>query len=135
LNFLGQKAFKRCGWYPNKQYRLFYRQKTKWNNRIVHEMPEMTNTSLGFLQGDLLHYLCKNTEEYAAREQKYAILRAGELAKEGKLYAAPVIWAMAAFRFFRTYILQLGFLKGKTGWNLSLVNARMVYLKYSLAKS
>ena len=135
LNFFGGRAVKHCGWYPNKQYRLFDRGKTKWNSHLVHEILEMTpQTSVGFLQGDLLHYTCKNKEEYAKRQRKYAALRAKELSEKGKTYFPPTIWLMSAFRFFRTYILQLGFLEGSTGLFLSYCNARTVYQKYSWAK-
>jgi len=135
LNFFCGKSVKNCGWYPNKQYRLFDRRKTKWNSNLVHEVLELTpQLSIGFLSGDLLHYTCANKEEYADRQRKYADLRARELSNQGKSYLPPAIWAMTAFRFFRTYILQLGFLEGATGLFISDCNARTVYQKYSWAK-
>jgi glycosyltransferase involved in cell wall biosynthesis len=135
LNFLGGRAVKHCGWYPNKQYRLFDRRKTKWNSLLVHEILEITPTlSVGFLAGDLLHYTCESREEYAERQQKYATLRAQELSAQGKSYLLPGIWFRAAFRFLRSYILQLGFLEGTTGWFISYCNARTVYQKYKWAK-
>ena len=55
------------------------------------------------------------------------------VAKElgGKRYSALKIYAKAAFRFFRIYVLKLGFLDGSLGFRLSLTGAKFVYWKYS----
>ena len=62
LNFVGDRAVKSCGWYPDTHVRLYDRRMVKWNDREVHE-GLIINGNVQFLQGDLLHYSYDNISQ------------------------------------------------------------------------
>lgn len=129
-NFYCGKRIRFCGWYPDTKVRLFDRQQISWNNKLVHESVCCKDSStVKHLRGDILHYTYQSVEQHEEKARKYALLAAKELG--GKRYSALKIYAKAAFRFFRIYVLKLGFLDGSLGFRLSLTGAKFVYWKYS----
>lgn len=63
-NFCCNKAIRFCGWYPDKQIRLFNKRLLNWNDRTVHELIEVSNKQLiSHLSGDLNHYTCSSFAE------------------------------------------------------------------------
>ena len=119
------------GWYPDWKPRLFEQDRVSWQGDFVHEtlsMPEGWQEVR--LQGKLYHYSYSNREDHYRRIDKYAELAARERFEKGlrpgfvKCYLSPLA------RFFRTYVLNLGFLDGRAGWQISLGGAVMVFRRY-----
>ena len=82
-NYCG-KWIKYGGWYPDFQYRLFDKTKTKWNDNLVHERIELNNVSIGFLKGDLLHYTVFSVEQHENQLKNFASLQAMQMFKKEK---------------------------------------------------
>ncbi|MBR9860273.1 hypothetical protein GYB22_05910 [bacterium] len=76
------------------------------------------------LAGDLLHYSYYRVEEHIQREKKYAKLAAEKDKAMRKSPSAVLSYLKAAFRFLKMYILKLGFLHGKNGYQLCLISAK-----------
>lgn len=133
-NFCGA-WIKHCGWYPDWKPRLFNRHQVQWQGDFVHETLAIPNHfTTQKLKGKLYHYSFKSLEGYEARQEKYAQLSANELFTKGKNASFFLMTFSPMWRFFRTYILKLGFLDGKNGYLISKRSAKMVKQKYRKLK-
>jgi len=129
------KPILHCGWYPDKQMRLFNRNSARWNDRKVHEKILIRhNAKPMHLSGDLNHYTCTSIAEHQEKERKYARMNAEMLIGKKKkiLFWTPYI--KGAFRFFKIYVLKLGLLDGYYGFVISKTLATSSFWKYKWAQ-
>lgn len=129
-NYCGQ-WIRYAGWYPDVKVRLFPRE-TVWQGDFVHEKPVLPpNTSVQKIQGDLRHYSIDSLEDHLDRVQHYSQLKADAYFAAGKRFR----WYKAVFSpmlvFIKMYVLKLGFLEGKLGFQLCRVSAYSAYLKHA----
>ena len=85
LNYIGDKAIRSGGWYPDTHVRLYDRRYAKWNARQVHEEMEVKG-DVQFLAGDLLHYSYDNIAELKIKSTRYAKLGAEVYKDRNPLY-------------------------------------------------
>jgi glycosyltransferase involved in cell wall biosynthesis len=129
-NFCGQ-WIRHSGWYPDRQLRLFDKEKGKWGGFNVHERVEMIRGSrIKKLKGDLLHWPCSSTSDYADKMNKYSDIAAFEYHVAGKKAGilAPIIHM--TWRFILTFIIRRGFLDGHNGYIICSSDSYYSYLKY-----
>jgi len=137
LLYIGDKAFKHGGFYPDSQLRLFQNGKGKFIERKVHESVEVDGT-VGQLQSPLLHYAYTDFDHYVATLDKYARLSAQEFAERKNKstngdHSAPKSlrgtkldeMLHPTWTFFYRYILRAGFLDGLKG-----LKANWIYKDY-----
>ena len=120
-------------WYPDRLVRLFRRERARFAGGKVHERLEIEGRIVA-LHGELHHYSFKNAADHWDRCRKYARLWAETQREEGKSANAAAPYLHAAFRWLRGYVLRRGFLDGKQGWRIAVLNAREAYLKYRLLR-
>ena len=118
LNFVGQRAVRSCGWYPDTHVRLYDRRKVKWNDRAVHE-GLVVNGEVKFISGDLLHYSYDDISELREKATKYAKLGAEVYKGRNTFYLLIKIVISPVAKFFKTYILKRGFTDGYLGLMIS----------------
>ena len=128
-NYVGGRWIRRLGWYPDYTLRLFRRGLGRFRERRVHEEVEVPG-QVGLLPSPLEHYSYHNLEEYAARQDRYARLAAGEMASQGRRPVPGELLWRPALTFVKLFFLRQGFLEGALGWQLSLQSTRYNYLKY-----
>lgn len=116
-------------WFPDWNVRLFRADSWSMENRAVHESISVSG-EIGRLSGLLEHYTYRDWQDQRTRSAKYAALWAEQHA--GRKVAPLEPQARALWRFFKGYILKLGFLDGVLGFKVALANAREVALKYKL---
>ena len=122
---------KHCGWYPDKKIRIFPKNEVFWEGDYVHEtlvVPPHLNVS--FLEGDLLHYSYYTLSDHYQQIEKYYTLHAKKMIHDGKSASIYKLLISPTFKFIKTYFLQLGFLDGKAGYQISKISAFAVKLKY-----
>jgi len=123
------------GWYPDWKPRIFNRNDVRWEGAYVHETLSMpSDFELQKLEGKLFHYSYKTSEDHLERIENYAELSAQKLKAAGKKSNFIKLYFSPLFKFFRTYIIKLGFLDGKSGWTISKRDAYLVWLKYQKLK-
>lgn len=107
-------------WYPDYVYRLFPKNKCKWEGQFVHEKlhfpPHFTTKKLN---GHLLHFTYRTAEEHLKKIEKYARLSAEDRIRRGKTTNQFLKNILPAFRFINVYLIHLGFLDGKTGFQIA----------------
>lgn len=131
-NYCG-KWIKHCGWYPDKQTRLYDRTKGKWEEPKVHEYWRLDDDKQqgGVLKGDILHYSFRTINEHLKKIEKYSELAARESVENGKTATLFKIFFSPKWHFINEYIFQLGFLDGFYGYTICRLSVYATFLKYS----
>jgi glycosyltransferase involved in cell wall biosynthesis len=120
------------GWYPDRKVRLYNRTKAEWTGAYVHESVHVNGT-VGELKNDLLHYTCDSLSEHLRTLDRYTSLAAEEIRAGGRAVPIHRLTLDPAWTFFKSYIIQRGFLDGRQGLTIAWMAALYTFLKYSKA--
>ncbi|MFI8417857.1 glycosyltransferase family 2 protein [Serratia sp. NPDC078593] len=128
--FLG-RFMRHSGWYPDRVNRLYARERYRYNDDLVHESVVTGNARIVPLRGDLLHLTCRDFFAFQRKQLHYAQEWANQRHAAGKRcgYAAILTHTLGAF--CKTWLLRAGFLDGKQGLLLAVVNAQYTFNKYA----
>ena len=117
--------------YPDWSLRLFDRRHARWSDDAVHEKV-LYAVSPGTLTGDLLHESGEDLGRYLEKQNRYTTLAAQELHRRGRRAGLVEITLSPLLRFFKFYLLRLGFLDGMPGLvhiSIGCMNSFMKYAK------
>ncbi|ANF51090.1 glycosyl transferase [Chryseobacterium glaciei] len=132
--FFANKPINFSGTQSDKNFRLFRRSKARYTaGKMVHETLEVNGT-IGVLKNKLLHYSVSDYESYKQKMIHYGVLKGQELAIKGKKYSILAQYSKTAFKFFKAYIMRLGILDGKEGYQLSYLQSLSVFETYESLK-
>jgi glycosyltransferase involved in cell wall biosynthesis len=122
------------GWYPDKQLRLFNRNKGHWKQRHIHESVEMNpGARVDDLRGDLLHYTSPSASHHHRMiGERYAPLAAQQMFEEGRRTSVLGVAAAGPSAFVRSFILKGGFRDGFAGFTIASFAAHHAFLKHLL---
>ena len=121
-----------CGWYPDTKLRLIKKTQAKWCGTNPHDILEMTNKeSVGFINGDLLHYSYDSIASHVSQTDKFTTIAARAAYDEGKRSSMIKIFTRPFLKFFRDYFIKRGFLDGHYGFVICFINSLSAMLKYS----
>lgn len=121
------------GWYPDRKIRLYDRRKGRWTGSYVHESVEVDGT-VGHLESNLLHYTCDSLTQHLETMNRYTTLAAEQLVAERVRIGWHHLLLDPPWTFFRTYILQRGFLDGVEGLAIAYMAALYNFVKYAKAR-
>ncbi len=116
--------------YPDWSPRLFNRQDARWSDDLVHEKVLFAVTP-GTLDGDLLHDSSDDLTAYLERQNRYTTLAARQAYERGLNAGIAHLLASPLVRFFKFYVLRLGFLDGVPGLLHISIGCMNSYLKYA----
>ncbi len=129
-NYCG-RWIKHCGWYPDKKLRLWDRRKGKFTGFNPHDRYQMEEgATRKYLKGDLLHYSYRNINQHINQANHFADVGAKTAFINGKSSNIFLILFKPTWKFFKDYILKLGFLDGYYGLIISIISAQATFLKY-----
>ncbi len=128
-NYFMEKRVRYSGWQNDAVIRLFRRNDCRYDNKAVHEEIE-TEGKIGRLQSKLIHNTYKDMAHFLEKMRRYARLSALDYSEKTPRVTLYHLWVKPAFRFFKHYILKLGFLDGKVGFIISVIMAWGVFLRY-----
>lgn len=120
------------GWYPDRKVRLFDRRKAKWVGQYVHESVQV-NGKIGHLESNILHFTCSSLSEHLKSMDRYTTLAAEGLVAQGAKITLGKILVDPPWTFFRSYVLQRGFLDGLEGLAIAYMAAFYNFVKYTKA--
>jgi (heptosyl)LPS beta-1,4-glucosyltransferase len=127
--FLG-RFMRHSGWYPDRVTRL-YPSRYQYNDHQVHESLDTQGVAVIALKGDLLHLTCRDFSAFQWKQFAYAEAWAKQRYHQGKRCGIVSIFTHTIGAFFKTLVLRAGFLDGKQGWLLAVVNAQYTFNKYA----
>ncbi len=116
--------------YPDWSPRLFNRLNARWSDDLVHEKVLYAVTP-GTLEGDLMHDSSDNLATYLDRQNRYTTLAARQAYELGRSAGMLRLLFSPIVRFFKFYILRLGFLDGVPGLLHISIGCMNSYMKYA----
>jgi glycosyltransferase involved in cell wall biosynthesis len=122
------------GWYPDRKVRLFHRDKAEWVGDYVHESVRVRG-SVGHLETNLLHYTCSSLSEHLKTMDRYTTLAAEQIVASKRAVSWRNLALDPAWTFFKTYVLQRGFLDGPEGLAIAYMAGIYTFLKYAKARN
>ena len=133
-NFCGT-WIKHCGWYPDKKLRLWDINKGKWGGMNPHDKVIMDKgTKIFHINKDILHFSFYTVEQHLKQIEYFTDISAKAAFEKGKTSNDFIIFYKSTFKFFRDYILKLGFLDGYQGFIVCKNSAYAKRLKYTKLK-
>lgn len=127
--FLG-RFMRYSGWYPDRVIRLYPRH-LHFNDHWVHESLDSKNAPIHVLKGDLIHLTCLDLIEFQRKQIRYAQAWADQRYSQGKTCHLFSAYSHALVTLLKTLIVRLGFMDGKYGWLLAIINAQYTFNKYA----
>ena len=119
-HFLG-KNITTCGWGNDYQLRLFMKDKTKLNDRLVHE-GFIVDGKTKRLQGQLIHYTYTSIENTLAKINHYSSLQAQEY--YGKKKTGGIGFILHPLGAFLKFFISLkGYKDGIYGMQIAFFNS------------
>lgn len=116
--------------YPDWNVRLFDRRHARWTDDPVHEHVVADGPVLR-LHGDLQHASAESLDAYIAKQNRYTSLQAQAMHARGERADAWRVALSPVARFFRFYVIKLGFLDGVPGFAHIAIGAFASFLKYA----
>lgn len=128
--FCGQHV-RRGGWGNDILLRVFHRQYARFNNNLVHEkVIAGQGVAIQRLAGVLWHDAVVSLDQFLQKISRYSELNARDVSPSATHH--PFIALIRAqFKFFKSYILQLGFLAGWRGVVIAYAAATGTFFKYA----
>ena len=127
------KKIRHGGWSNHYRVRLFQNGAGKYNDREVHEK-FITNEEIGIVKEEIYHHTYENLEDYFNKFNRYTSESANQYKKQNKKKSFVLFYLDSLFKFFRMYILKLGFLDGYEGYLLAKLSSFYVFTKYAKLK-
>ena len=126
-NYFLNKKIKYSGWGKDYLTRIYNKSQYQFNNNMVHESVQIANdTKQTRLKNSFQHNAVQNLNQFLQKIIKYSDLAA----KNKKTCSLSVVILKAFFAFFKTYIMQLGFLDGWRGLVISISNFNGKFFRY-----
>ena len=126
------RLMRHSGWYPDYVLRLFRRERARFSEDVVHERV-VCSGAVTRLSEPLIHHPVVRLEDSLSRMDRYSTAGAEMIVASGRRFGFVTgIWH-GLFTFLRTYVLRAGFLDGREGFLLAVLNAEGVYYKYMKA--
>ncbi len=127
-NYFLNKKIKYSGWGKDFLIRIYNKSQHKFNQNMVHEFIESKSTSMKVkLKNSFKHNAVQDINQFLQKVQTYSDLAS----KDKKTCFFIIVLLKAKFAFFKTYILQLGFLDGWRGFVIAISNFNGKFFRYT----
>lgn len=130
LNFMLGKPVRFSGLQRDRVTRLFHRGHARYPNKRVHA-DLLVDGATGRLQNKMLHYYVRSFDHMIAKMTRYANWGAAQMFLDGKTTSAAGIFGHTIAKFFRDYVVNLGFLDGAPGLISVGMHVYYTFWKYS----
>jgi len=127
--YLG-RWWRRGGWYPDYDVRLFRRDRATWGGTDPHEKI-IVDGKIRKLHFPLHHFSYRSIDDHINRINRFTTISSAELKKSGGRWRLSDALLRPAVRFFRSYFLKRGFMEGFAGFYVAVTAAVYVFLKYA----
>lgn len=127
--FMGE-IVRHGGWWPDYVLRLYRRERGRFNDNLVHESV-VVEGEVGTLKNPIEHDTIATPADADGKIERYAQIAARELLARGRSSTPWLAKVRGAAAYIRSYVLQLGFLDGRTGLRVASYQARYTYRKWA----
>jgi glycosyltransferase involved in cell wall biosynthesis len=123
------RFMRHSGWWPDYVVRLFRRGQARFSDDLVHERL-IVDGAVGRLREPILHEAVTDIDQMIAKINAYSASGAEMRYARGERASLSTALLHGAWMFFRTYVLRRGFLDGREGFLLAVLNAEASYYRY-----
>ncbi len=123
------RFMKHGGWTPDYTRRLARRGKGRFTEHFLHANLQVEGP-IGTLRNPMIHYSYRSMESVLEKLNRYSSASARDMTSAGRKGSFGRAIGHGLWAFFRTYVLQLGFLDGRWGFMLAFFNAEVTYYRY-----
>ena len=128
-NYYKGKMVKYSGWGKEFVARIYNKNVTEFNTKLVHESIKTDGFKVKELKGGIIHHSYLSISDFGRKRELYSELFAIEYCDKRK--SSPFIaFSKSAFDFFNTYFIQFGFFDGYRGLMIATSNAYVTFTKY-----
>ncbi len=131
-NYCGKWIY-HCGWYPDRKLRLFKKEAGRWEGLIHEEVHLISDSTVGRVEGDILHYSYYSINEHIQQMIGFTDLMADEINKRGKTVSLSKMFFSPGIKFLKSYIINGGFRDGFYGLVICTLSSMATFLKYAKA--
>lgn len=125
--YMGQKV-RFSGWQNDAVIRLFKRDECVYESLKVHSEIK-TKGKIGRLKQKIEHHAYKGFSSILKKIDRYSSYKAYDKMRTVKKITMFHLFIKPAFKFFKHYILHLGFLDGRVGFIISKLSAYDVFIR------
>lgn len=129
LHYFMRRWIKHSGWYPDRNIRLFRKDRCYWGGYAPHDKIQVPG-SMGRLKGDIFHHIYRDLAHFAATKNSYSTLTAEDHFRNGRRATIAHFTVRPLWSFFHRYLLRLGMLDGLPGFIICVMEAHYVFMKY-----
>ena len=129
-HFFMKRWINHSGWYPDRNIRLYRKDRCRWGGYEPHDKIQVPGV-LGHLRGDLLHYIYRDIDHFAAKKNSYATMTALDHERSGRRARIWHLTVRPVATFFIRYLIRLGILDGLPGFVICTMESYSVFLKYA----
>ena len=124
------RFMRHSGWWPDYVVRLFRRGLARFSDDLVHERVIVSGAT-GRLAAPILHEAVRDLHQMVDKTNRYSTASAAMRHREGRRSSLTAAILHGAWAFVRTYVFRLGFLDGREGFLLAVINAEKSYYRYA----
>lgn len=117
------------GWYPDYVLRLFRRGTGCFSDALVHESVQVQG-KVARLRKPLMHFSYRDIDDVLCKLNSYSSAASDMLQRRGKKGSLAQAVLHGSWAFIRTYFLRAGFLDGREGFMVAVMNAENSYYRY-----
>ncbi|HEY2987195.1 MAG TPA: glycosyltransferase family 2 protein [Candidatus Binatia bacterium] len=129
VRYLG-RWWRRGGWYPDYDIRIFRRELARWGGKDPHEKI-LVDGAVRRLAHPLYHYSYRDVADHWNRINRFTTIAAAEQQGENRPWRLMDNLLRPPFRFFRSYAWKRGVFEGFPGYFVAATAAIYVFLKYA----
>jgi glycosyltransferase involved in cell wall biosynthesis len=129
VKYLG-RWIRRGDWYPDVKLRLFRKELGRCGGEEPHDRIIVDGPIRGLKQ-PLYHYTYDDIADQVGTINRFSTITAVGHHRAGRRFRYSDLWFRPLFRFFRGYILKLGFLDRTPGLIVAVTTAYSVFIKYA----
>jgi glycosyltransferase involved in cell wall biosynthesis len=128
-HFLGRRI-NHGGWARDRVLRVWDRTRGRYQEKEVHAEVDVDGP-VRELRHPLHHFSFRSWDSYLRKIDRYTSWGADDYLKRGRRATALDLVTRPAARFFKRYLLQLGFLDGVPGLMITGIDTWVVFVKYA----
>lgn len=130
LVFYMNRWWEKGGWYPEYRLRVFRKSHTHWGGTNPHDKA-IVKGRVRKIDGCIYHFTYSDMKHQIECLNNHSSNSARALHADGLRSNLFKILFNPTFRFFKFYVLKRGFLEGRPGLVVGLIEAYYTFLKYA----
>jgi glycosyltransferase involved in cell wall biosynthesis len=130
VTFVLGRPILHCGWYPQRRYRLFLRERGRWGGENPHDVLSVDGEG-GDLRGRIVHHSFRDLADVSRTANAFSSIQAFNLHHRGQRFPRLLAVAKPLVKFLHTYVVKRGFLDGFPGLVVAVHEAYNTFLRYA----